>query len=82
MIVKTENLMQQDKVFNFLSIRSVLITKIKTETSQKCEHKIETGGNGNLMPVSMFKSLLQNATIAELNKYINNVVLHTCITHI
>ena len=50
----------RSKVFIFHSIRSVLIEKVKTESSQKaeiCKFKLDIGSDSNLMPVRMYKML-------------------------
>ena len=46
--------------FNFHSVRSVLIAKLRTKTSQnirELDYKIDTGSYGNLMPIDMFNML-------------------------
>ena len=43
-----------------------------------CKFKLDTGSDGNLMPVRMYKLLLPQTNIDELNKSINKkIVLHT-----
>ena len=62
------------KVFYFHSIRSVIITKLKTKSSQKadrCEHKIDTGSDGNLLTTRMYKDLFLHTDINDLNKSIS-----------
>ena len=70
----------RSKVFNFHRIRSVLIAKLRTKSSQKTEmHKLDTGNKGNLMPIKIYESLFLQTNLAELNKSINKkIVLHTC----
>ena len=42
------------------------------------DYKIDNDSNGNLMPVKMFKVLLANTTILDLNNCIDKkVVFHT-----
>ena len=46
--------MVRSKLFNFHTISSVIITKLKTKISQKvdrCEYKIDLGSDGNVMPI-------------------------------
>ena len=50
----------RSRIFNFHSTRSVIITGLKTKSSQKtgtCKLKIDTGSDGNLMPIRMCKIL-------------------------
>ena len=58
--VTLEHGVVRSKVFNFLSIGSASIVKIKTENVQKvnmCEYKLGTGIDGSLMPILMVKVL-------------------------
>ena len=59
------------KVFNFHSVRSTIITKLHKRTSQNntmLEYKADTGSDGNLMLISMFKSLFPKCISADRNK--------------
>ena len=67
-----EKLMQQRQNFNFHSVRSVLITKLRTRTGQnaaKPDYKINTGSDGNLISINIFRMLFPRMPIAKLNKY-------------
>ena len=58
-------------------MRSVLITKLRTKTSQntaELDYKIDTSIDDNLMPLNMFKTLLPRTPITELNKNIKNQI--------
>ena len=51
------------KYFNFNSICSTVVTKLKTSSNQKnptmLEYKVDAGSDGNLMLVNIFKVLFQ-----------------------
>ena len=54
-----------------LSVRSVIIVKLRTKSSQiktTCKYTIDTGNDGNLMPTEIFKVLFSVTKIANLNK--------------
>ena len=43
----------------------------------KCEYKIDTHSDGNVMPIKIFKVLFQNTTAVDLNTCMDkNVVAH------
>ena len=63
--------MVRSKVINFHSMQSIIIAKLKSKNSQiteLCEHEIDTGGDGNVMPIRRFKVLYLNLKIMDLNK--------------
>ena len=75
--------------FYFHSLRSVRIAELRKKVvkNRNVQYKIDTGGNGNLMPVNMFKVLFPNTTIAHLNKCIDQKVIlcahnNSCIPQI
>ena len=57
----------KSKVFNFHSIRSVIIAKVKQKAVKRntCEYKTDTGSDDNLMPIRMYKMLYSDANINE-----------------
>ena len=58
--------------FNFNGIRSLIISKLKTSSSQKgaiLKYKVDIGCHGNLMPIDMFQILFPKRTMAELANY-------------
>ena len=58
--------MERSKIFNFYSIRSVIVTELKTKSSQRidtCEYKIDTGSDGNPMSVRMYEMHFPNTNI-------------------
>ena len=68
----------RSNIFNFKSVRSVIIAKLKTKCSQRsgaCEHKIGIGSHGNLMLIRMYKMIFPHTDINELHKSINKIVL-------
>ena len=69
----------RSKVFNFYSFRSVIIED-ENKNSQKgdtCKYKIDTGSDGNLMPIRKYKLLFPHTNLNELNTSINRkIVLH------
>ena len=83
MMIKKErwqhrNLMQKDKIFNVHSVRSAIIEKLKTKSSQRthtCKCKIDTDSDGNLMPIRMYKMLFLHTNVNELN-ISKKIVLH------
>ena len=59
------------KIFNFHSVRSVIITKLNTKSSQRidtCKYKIDKGNDGNLMSIRMYKTLFTHTNTNDLNK--------------
>ena len=67
-VATQESDMVISEVFNFHSIRSVMITKSKTKSSQTIdthEYKIDTGSDDNLMPINMYKILFPNTNVIE-----------------
>ena len=75
-MVKQEFDAVRAKIFNFHSVTSVILTKLKTKSSQRkdtCKYKIDTGSDGNLMPIRMYKMLFPHTNINELNKAINKI---------
>ena len=62
------------KVFNFHSIRSVLGAKLNMRSSCRTDvykYKIDTGNDGNLMPIKSYKMFFSCTNVNELNKFIN-----------
>ena len=58
------------KPFSFNIVR---VTKLK-----KLEYKVDTGIDGNLMPLNMFKVLFQRTSVAEVAQYkYTKVILST-----
>ena len=79
--------MVRSNIFNFQSIQSIIIAKLKAKASQRtelCKCKMDKGSDGNLMPTRMFKMLYPNTKIMNLNKlidkksivHIKNLCLH------
>ena len=69
-------------IFNFPSVRSVIITKLKTKGSQRidtCKYKIHIAIDGNLMPIRMYKNFFPNGNINDLNKFINKTNGVACL---
>ena len=68
-------------VKSFNSICCIIETKLKTSSSQKAtvlQYKVDTGSNGKLMSVNMFKVLYQKTTMNS--PIINTKMLyHICI---
>ena len=62
----------------------MIVTKLKTKSNQKtetCQYKIDTGSDGNLIPIRMYKVIFPCTNITKLSKYIDRkIVLHTYIT--
>ena len=57
------------KILNCHTLGQLIITKLKTKSSQridKCEYKIDTYSDGNLMPIRMYKMFLPHTDINEL----------------
>ena len=56
------------------------ITKLKTKSNKKretFEYKIDTGSDGSLIPIRMYKMLFPHTNITELNKFIEkNTTVH------
>ena len=52
------------KVFNFHSLRWVIMTKIEREAAKidTCQLKIDTGSGGNLMTMTMYNALFHIQT--------------------
>ena len=72
-------------IFNYHSVRSVIIEKLRTKSSQIktiCEYKIDSGRNGNLIPIKMLKVFLPDTEIADLNKSIDKKVYYVHTTHV
>ena len=58
-------------MFNFHSVRSITITKLKTKSSQKIEtdkQKLDIGSDGNLMPIKMYRMVFLYRSVTDLNK--------------
>ena len=58
--------MVRSTIFNIYIVKSVIIAKLRTQSSPKiamCEYKIDTGSNRNLMSIKMFKILFPNTKI-------------------
>ena len=56
----------RSRVFNVHSIQSIIIAKLKAETSQGtelCKYKRDIGSDGSLMYMSLFKALHPNIKI-------------------
>ena len=56
----------RSKVFNFHSVRSVTTSKLKTRSSHRtetCKYQIDTGSDGNLMPIKKYKMLFLNTNV-------------------
>ena len=54
--------MVRSKVFNFQSVWSEIISKLRTKTNQRteiCEYKTDTSVDCNLLPIRMFKHYIQ-----------------------
>ena len=59
---------------DFHIIQSVLITKLRTKSSQSVaefDYRIDTGSDSNQIPVSMIKMLFPRMPIKDRDKYIN-----------
>ena len=64
--------------FQFHSIRSIIIAKLKTKTNQRtevCEYRIDASSDGNLMPIRMLKVLYPNTKLIDLNKSVDKRVM-------
>ena len=74
----------RSNIFNFHSIRSVIIAKLRTKSNQTItmyKYKIDTGNAGKLIPIKMFKVLFPNTKIANLSPLIRKwCYIHT-VTH-
>ena len=60
------------KYLNFNSMKSEIITKLKTRSRQKgtkIEYKINTESDGNLKPLNIFKIILPRETMEQLAKH-------------
>ena len=60
----------ESNIFNFQSMWSVIITKLKTKHNQTGKYIIDTGKEGNLIPIRMYKTLYPHTNILELYKSI------------
>ena len=68
----------RSKIFNFYSIRFVIITKSKPKCSQKieiCKYKIDTGCDSNLMPYRMHRILCLCINYKEINKCMHKEIV-------
>ena len=72
----------RSKVFNFSSVKSIIFAKHKARSSQIveiCKCKIDTGCNGNLMLIKMFKTLFPHSKITNLDRPLDRkIILCTC----
>ena len=73
-------------MFNFHSIPSVIIAKLRTKSSQRaeiCKYKTDTGSDGNLMPIKMFRMVFPYTNITDLNKSMDkNSIIHLSNSYI
>ena len=56
----------QIKYTNLDRVKSIIFTKLESSTSQRQSHivnNVDTGANGNLIPLMLFKSLCPRSTI-------------------
>ena len=56
----------RSKIFNFHGVRSVIIAKLKEEVTKDQQHanvKINTGSDGILMPIRMYKTIFPIQTL-------------------
>ena len=61
----------KSNIFILHGVRLVMIARVKTKTTQTtkiCEFKKDTGSDGNLMPIWIFKVLFPNIKIDNLKK--------------
>ena len=65
------------KVFNFHSIRSVLISKLETkiQKTDMCEYKLDKGSDGNLIHISIKHFFHIQILVKQINKKYN----YSCI---
>ena len=59
----------QKKYLNLYNVKSVIFTKLELSTSRKraqIAYNIDTGSDGNLMTVKVFRILFPKSTIAKL----------------
>ena len=57
------------KYINLDSVRSVIFTELESSTSQRwidVVYKVDTGADGNLRPLKIFKTLFPKSTGEEL----------------
>ena len=62
------------KLHNFIRIKSIIVTKLETSSSQnksQIAYKIYTGSDGNLRPLNAFKILFPKEIIKQLAKHKN-----------
>ena len=67
-------------VFTINSMKSIIIAKLKTKTSQRTElykYKININSDGNLLPIRMFKALYPNRKTMDQNKSIGKKLMGT-----
>ena len=60
------------------SVRSVIAASLRTKNYQAkttCKYKIDTGSDGNIMPIKMFKVLFLDTETANLNKSIDRKLI-------
>ena len=66
----------------FHIVKSVKFPKLESSASQgraKIAYKIDTGSDGNLIPLWDFKILFTRSAMVELNATINRSTVHKCI---
>ena len=69
----------RSKTFNFYSVRSVIITKLRLRNNKNilmCKCKINTGSDSNLMPIKMFKVLFHTPNTWFKQDHMQKNILH------